>query len=419
MKLRSVVMKKRRRVKRKLKIGRILILLFILLLIIFGTYFIVKGLSNKNSNIENNTNKQVDDEEKQYEVNLVMVGDNLIHSSIYKDANKNANYDGYDFKPMYTYIKEIVQNYELAYYNQETILGGEEIGLSDYPTFNSPYEVGDAMIDAGFNLVSLATNHTMDRGEKAIINSCNYWKSKEGVMTAGSYCSEEDRNSVQIMEKNNISYSLLSYTYGTNGIAVPSGKEYLVNVWPTNGNNPETDNEYQEYKKTVSEDIARVRDKVDVLIVAMHWGVEYTHTPTAYQEDMAQFLADEGVDIVIGSHPHVVMPVTWIDDTLVIYSLGNLISAQETDLDYAKMVGLLSSVKITKTVKGEESSIKLSDVNNELLFTSYSGWRNFKVVPFSSPDIGNYISDYERLYNKYSEVIKEMDSTIPVAALSN
>ncbi len=412
-------MKKRRRVKRKLKIGRILILLFILLLIIFGTYFIVKGLSNKNSNIENNTNKPVDDEEKQYEVNLVMVGDNLIHSSIYKDANKNANYDGYDFKPMYTYIKEIVQNYELAYYNQETILGGEEIGLSDYPTFNSPYEVGDAMIDAGFNLVSLATNHTMDRGEKAIINSCNYWKSKEGVMTAGSYCSEEDRNSVQIMEKNNISYSLLSYTYGTNGIAVPSGKEYLVNVWPTNGNNPETDNEYQEYKKTVSEDIARVRDKVDVLIVAMHWGVEYTHTPTAYQEDMAQFLADEGVDIVIGSHPHVVMPVTWIDDTLVIYSLGNLISAQETDLDYAKMVGLLSSVKITKTVKGEESSIKLSDVNNELLFTSYSGWRNFKVVPFSSPDIGNYISDYERLYNKYSEVIKEMDSTIPVAALSN
>lgn len=412
-------MKKRRRVKRKLKIGRILILLFILLLIIFGTYFIVKGLSNKNSNIENNTNKPVDDEEKQYEVNLVMVGDNLIHSSIYKDANKNANYDGYDFKPMYTYIKEIVQNYELAYYNQETILGGEEIGLSDYPTFNSPYEVGDAMIDAGFNLVSLATNHTMDRGEKAIINSCNYWKSKEGVMTAGSYCSEEDRNSVQIMEKNNISYSLLSYTYGTNGIAVPSGKEYLVNVWPTNGNNPETDNEYQEYKKTVSEDIARVRDKVDVLIVAMHWGVEYTHTPTAYQEDMAQFLADEGVDIVIGSHPHVVMPVTWIDDTLVIYSLGNLISAQETDLDYAKMVGLLSSVKITKTVKGEESSIKLSDVNNELLFTYYSGWRNFKVVPFSSPDIGNYISDYERLYNKYSEVIKEMDSTIPVAALSN
>lgn len=409
-----------KRKRRKLKWGRILILLVVVIGVSLGTYFVIKQLSDDNTIIDNNNNNdKVESLEKSYEVSLVMVGDNLIHSSIYKDANKNANYDGYDFKPMYTYIKEIVQNYDLAYYNQETILGGEELGLSDYPTFNSPYEVGDAMIDAGFNLVSLATNHTMDRGEKAIINSCNYWKDKEGVMTAGSYCSQEDRDKAYIMEKNNISYSLLSYTYGTNGIAVPSGKEYLVNVWPTNGNNPDNDSAYQDYKKIVKEDIDRVRDQVDVLMVAMHWGVEYTHTPTVYQKDMAQFLADCGVDIIIGSHPHVVMPVTWIDDTLVIYSLGNLISAQETDLDYAKMVGLLSSVKITKTVKDGKSSIKLSDVNNELLFTYYSGWRNFKVVPFSSSEIENYIADYERLYNKYAAVIKNMDSTIPVAALNS
>lgn len=410
--------KKRKRVRRKLRLDRILILLLVVGILTTGLVFAGKKLL---SGDEDNGNKEpVVEEAKEevYEIDLVMVGDNLIHSSVYKDANKNANYDGYDFKPMYTYIKEIVSNYDLAYYNQETILGGEELGLSDYPCFNSPYEVGDAMIDAGFNLVSLATNHTMDRGEAAIINSCEYWSKQEGVMTAGSYCSEEDRNAVQIMEMNNISYSMLSYTYGTNGIAVPSGKEYLVNVWPTNGNNPDTDSEYQAYKETVREDVERVRDKVDVLMVAMHWGVEYTHTPTAYQEDMAQFLADLGVDIIIGSHPHVVMPVTFIDDTLVIYSLGNLISAQETNLDYAKMVGLMSSVKITKTVKGDESNIELSDVNNELLFTYYSGWRNFKVVPFSSSDIGNYIWDYERLYNKYSAVIKNMDDSMPVASLS-
>lgn len=413
-------MKKKKRTRRKLRLDRILILLLGIGVLTTSGYFVVKNvlLDNNNNNTENNKPENVEPKEEVYEASLVMVGDNLIHSSVYKDANKNANYNGYDFKPMYTYIKEIVSNYDLAYYNQETILGGEELGLSDYPCFNSPYEVGDAMIDAGFNLVSLATNHTLDRGEKAIINSCNYWKNQEGVMTAGSYCSEEDRNKVKVMKKNNISYSLLSYTYGTNGIAVPSGKEYLVNVWPTNGNNPETDSAYEAYKETVKEDIARVRDKVDILMVAMHWGVEYTHTPTAYQKDMAQFLADQGVDIVIGSHPHVVMPVTWIDDTLVIYSLGNLISAQETNLDYAKMVGLMSSVKITKTVKGDETSIKLSDVNNELLFTYYSGWRNFKIVPFSSPDIGNYISDYERLYNKYSAVIKNMDESMPVAALN-
>lgn len=413
---------KKRRVKRKLKKGRILILTIGISILIISLFFVFKVIfkTNDNESLDGSELELAPEEKEEvYEVSLVMVGDNLIHSSLYKDANKNAGYNGYDFKPMYTYLKEMVSGYDLAYYNQETILGGTEIGLSDYPAFNSPYEVGDAMIDAGFNLVSLATNHTIDRGERAVINSCNYWKSKDGVMTAGSYCSFEDRNAVQIMEKNNISYSMLSYTYGTNGIPVPSGKEYLVNVWPTKGNNPSTDSAYQAYKETVKADIERVRGDVDILMVAMHWGVEYTHTPTAYQKDMAQFLADNGVDIIIGSHPHVVMPVTWIDDTLVIYSLGNLISAQETNLDYAKMVGLLSSVKITKTVKGDDVSIELSDVNNELLFTYYSGWRNFKVVPFSSPDIGNYIWDYQRLYNKYSAVIKNMDDSMPVAALNS
>ena len=410
--------KKRRRIKRRLRVDRILILLLILGIIGFGLYFGITHLF-KSDDTDNSSNKpSVNEEDKTYELSLVMVGDNLIHDSIYKEANRNANYDGYDFKPMYTYLKEKVKDYDLAYYNQETILGGDEIGLSSYPTFNSPYEVGDAMIDAGFNLVSLATNHTIDRGEKAVLNSCAYWQKQDGVMTAGSYCSEEERNKVQVMEKNNITYSLLSYTYGTNGIPVPSGKEYLVNVWPTNGNNPNTDSEYQSYKETVKEDIQRVRDKVDVLMVAMHWGVEYTHTPTAYQIDMAKFLEEQGVDIIIGSHPHVVMPVTWINDTLVIYSLGNLISAQETDLDYAKMVGLMTSVKITKTVKNGESKITLGDLNNELLYTSHPSWRNYKVIPFSSPDIGNYNSDYERLYNKYSAVIKNMDDTIPVVALS-
>lgn len=412
-----MVMKKRRRAKRRIRIDRILILLLVLVVTSLGIYFIVTNIL-KDKPLSDNEDPLGEEKEKTYEVSLVMVGDNLIHDSIYKEANRNANLNGYDFTPMYTYLKEMVKDFDLAYYNQETILGGSEMGLSSYPCFNSPYEVGDAMIDAGFNLVSLATNHTIDRGEKAVLKSYEYWQSKEDIMTAGSYSSFEERNKVQVMEKNNISYSMLSYTYGTNGIPVPKGKEYLVNVWPTNGNNPDTDDEYQAYKETVKEDIARVRDKVDVLMVAMHWGVEYTHTPTAYQKDMAQFLADEGVDIVIGSHPHVVMPVTWIDDTLVIYSLGNLISAQETDLDYAKMVGLMTSIKITKKVKGEESSITLSDLNNELLYTSHPNWKNYKVIPFSNSDISLYNSDYVRLYNKYSAVIKNMDETVPVAALS-
>ena len=97
---------------------------------------------------------------------LVMVGDALIHGAVYYDAKINANYQGYDFVPMLEQIKPIVSGYDLAYYNQETILGGSELGLSHYPRFNSPYEVGDAFLDAGFNLVSLSTNHTMDRGDR-------------------------------------------------------------------------------------------------------------------------------------------------------------------------------------------------------------------------------------------------------------
>ena len=411
--------KKRRKVKRKLKVGRIIIALTILILIILGIVLVVAKIT---SNDPEPSKEHIADEEKEEvtSLSMIMVGDALIHSSIYKDAQEKTNYNGYDFASMLTYIKDIVSNYDLAYYNQETILGGDEIGLSDYPTFNSPYEFGDAMLDAGFNMVSLATNHTIDRGQEAVENSCAYWKQHEDeVLYAGSYCSEEERNEVKVKEMNDITYSMLSYTYGTNGIPVPEGKEYMVNVWPTDLaiNDPDSDDEYQAYKEQVKKDIDAVRDKVDVLMVAMHWGVEYTHTPTAYQEDMANYLASLGVDIIIGSHPHVVQPVTWIDDTLVIYSLGNFISAQDTEMDYAKMVGLMPSLTITKRTKGDDVDIEISDVKNDLIFTYYSGWRNFKVVPFASSDIYDYMSDASRLYDEYSAVIKDMDETMVVSEL--
>ncbi len=384
---------------------------------IIGIYFLVSSLTNKNDDnndvIAGNKNEN---KEETYKVSMVMVGDNLIHSSIYNEANRNANYDGYDFKPMITMIKDKVKGYDLAYYNQETILGGSEIGLSDYPTFNSPYEAGDAMLDAGFNIVSLATNHTIDRGEKAVLNSCEYWETKSDVLTAGSYCSEEDRNEVKVMEKNNITYTMLNYTYGTNGIAIPNGKDYLVNVWPMDYN-ADYGVGYEAFKETVKEDIERVRDKVDVLIVAMHWGVEYTHTPTKYQKDAAEFLASLGVDIVIGTHPHVVQPVEWIDDTIVFYSLGNFISAQEQSDNYNKMVGLMSSLDITKTVKGDDVDIKIDNINNELIFTYYQGYRNFKVIPFSEIN-STYLPTYESVYDKYSEVVKMYDEAMQVVALS-
>ena len=398
-----------------------LFLLVSVLFILIGIYFNKDKIfiSTLTTN-DNEVKEPVIDEikEETFKATMIMTGDNLIHSSIYKDASIGNN--NYDFRKMYDLIKPIVENYDIAYYNQETILGGKELGVSNYPTFNSPQEVGDAMIDCGFNLVSLATNHTMDKGERGAISSRNYWNSKDGVLAVGSYSSFEERNNIPVREVNNISYTMLNYTYGTNGINVPKGKEYLVNVWPTDLylNDVSRDTKYQEYKEQVKKDIESVRDSVDVLIVAMHWGVEYTHEPTAYQKDIAEYLASLDVDIVIGTHPHVIQPITWIDDTLVMYSLGNLISAQYQDANYNKMVGLMTSLEIEKMVKGEDITITIGNIDNELIYTYYKNWRNFKVVPFSNPVIKDYLPNYSSVYNRYKEIVQRYDSNISVRGLS-
>lgn len=407
--------KRKRKLKKKVKIT-----LIILLIVGLSIYPIYKT-THKETTSNKTDNNKIEEKEKHYELSLIAVGDNLIHGSVYREANKHANYNGYDFKPIITNIKEIVSNYDVAYYNQETILGGTELGLSDYPTFNSPYEAGDAMIDAGFNLVSLATNHTMDSGKKAVENSCKYWNEKKEVLTSGSYCSEEEKNEIRIKEKNNITYTMLNYTYGTNGMPVPN--DYLVNVWPTdidNINNPEKDTKYQAYKTKVKEDIEKVRDKVDLLIVAMHWGVEYTHNPTEYEKDMASYLSSLGVDLIIGTHPHVIQPVTWIDNTLVIYSLGNFLSAQyqnkSTCTYYKCTTGLMTSLKVEKIEKGKNKEIKITNIENELIYNYYnqSTWRGFKIIPFSNPEIKEYLTDYKKVYDTYKEVVQRLDNTMYV-----
>ena len=416
--------------KRKKKINYLKLSLFIFIGIIVLTGMIF-GITKGSEYFSKEPEKEIEKPEVKppkkevFTANMIMVGDALIHSSVYRDANRLANYSGYDFKPQIEFIKEKTFGYDIAYYNQETILGGTSLGLSDYPTFNSPQEVGDAMIDAGFNLVSLATNHTVDRGKNAALKSREYWNSQDRVQAVGSYSSEEEKQTLEtkVLEVNNITYAMLNYTYGTNGM--PVSDSYLVNVWPTDIdriNNPDTDTKYQNYKETVKKEIEAIRDKVDILMVAMHWGVEYTHTPTKYEKDMANFLAENNVDIIIGTHPHVIQPVEWIDDTLVFYSLGNFISAQYqnqgTCFNYKCMVGLMSSLTITKTVEGENTDIKIDNIQNDLIYTYYTSWSRFKVIPFSNSKIKEYLPNYQTVYNTYAEVIKSDDDRITTVPLS-
>ncbi|MBQ8892575.1 MAG: CapA family protein [Bacilli bacterium] len=346
-------------------------------------------------------NYEVVDTKKEYKTNLVMVGDALIHGIVYETAHKYANYSGYDFKPMLKYTKEIVKDYDLAYYNQETILGGVELGLATYPQFNSPYEVGDAFIDAGFNLVSLATNHTMDNWNltkgKTIENSVNYWKNhSDEILAAGSYTSFEDRDEVRIKEVNGIKYGFLSYTTYTNGLVVPVGREYLVNVYD---------------KDLIKEEIERYRDKVDLLMVAMHWGTEYMTYPTDEQKSIAKYLSSLGVDLIIGCHPHVIEPIEYIGDTLVIYSLGNFVSSQ---VGVERLTGLMASVDITKTEYHGKTTIDFSNIMGTLLFTDRNN--GYIVYPYHLLN-DNILSGYKNYYEKYSKVVTAYSDKVSVRSL--
>ncbi len=383
--------KRKVRMKKKSK----LVLLIVLLVFVLGAgfYYQVSYFSNsKNETFESNLKKEEAKEEKkepkEYEAKLFMVGDALIHYGVYNDAKQR---DGsYDFKPMLEYIKPISSKYDLVYYNQETVLGGASLGYSSYPRFNSPQEVGDAFVDAGFNMVSLATNHTMDKGEQGVINSVNYWKTKkDNVVYSGQWISAEEREqeTAQVYEKNGIKYAFLSYTTWTNGLETPTGKEYLNNVY-----SPEK----------AAADVAKVKDKADVIIVAMHWGTEYSLGVNTNQDEIANYLSSLGVQIIIGAHPHVVEPVEYLNNgkTFVIYSLGNFISDQGVT---ERLIGLMMELTIKKKVDIDDSvTISIESPKAQLIYTKDK--KDFRVIPFSKLD-NSILPNYMNLYEKYKGVV--------------
>lgn len=376
--------------KKKYIILGIIILIFIgvelfLLMVssIFNSYYPLSDYQKEENSVKVEEPKEIIEK-----ASLFMVGDSLIHSAVYADADLGNG--KYDFSPMISEFSSIVSNYDLAFYNQETILGGTSLGLSSYPTFNSPYEVGDAFTNIGFNLVSLANNHTLDRGKQAIINSKNYWNQKEKVYTAGSYSSLEERNQIKVKEVNGIRYAFFAYTESTNGIPIPNGEDYLVNIYSN-------EKAYQ--------DIISVRDQVDIIIVSMHWGEEYSFEVSNRQREIASYLSSLGVKLIIGHHPHVVEPIEYVNDTLVIYSLGNFLSAQR-GID--KLTGLMVSLDIVKTTVNSVSTITLENIKAGLTYT-YSeyvnGYRtNFKVYPYQNLT-ESILPNYQMYYNKYLDIV--------------
>nr|WP_285876899.1 CapA family protein [Fictibacillus phosphorivorans] len=283
--------------------------------------------------------------EKSTSLTLAAVGDILIHDTVYNKAKQQSGQ--YNFNPNFVPVKSYLTQPDITVANQETMIGGTQHGLSSYPSFNSPHEVGDALKENGVDLVTLANNHTLDRGEKVILSALNYWNEIDVVYT-GAYASQEDQQNIRLMKKNDITVSFLSYTYGTNGIPVPTGKDHLVNLI-----------EAEKIKK----EIKRAKEISDVSVVSLHFGNEYERMPNDFQKEMVKVVTEAGGDIIIGHHPHVLQPVKWEtasdgSKTFVAYSLGNFLSGQRGNF---KDIGGVVQLTVTKHVKGEETEISLRE----------------------------------------------------------
>lgn len=264
-------------------------------------------------------------------VSFCAVGDNLINEATEVGTTQDmlgladswggsgAGDGVYDFSPLYRELSPIVSGYDIAFINQETVLGGTDYyGYSGYPSYNSPDAVAQAISDAGFDVVTSNTNHTYDYWVDCIQHSLDVWKNFPNLLVIGTYSSEEERETAHVIERNGVRVGFLSYSYGQNGYDQSDlPNDYYAVPWD--------DDKF-------AEDYARTRAEADVVIVYMHGGDEYTSTPNDWQRHIAQTCADAGVDLVIGSHAHVIQEFEYVTRSTggtmpCAYGLGDLVSS--------------------------------------------------------------------------------------------
>lgn len=295
-------------------------------------------------------------EDTESKVSFIAVGDNLIHEAVYTDAKNRAGGNGYNFIDMYDGVADIIKDADVAYVNQETINAGERFGISAYPYFNTPQEAGDTLMDLGFDVVNLASNHMLDKGTDALKASFDYWKSKNATVI-GAY-TEEDFDDIRVQEVNGIKIAWISFVYGINeGRTVDEGSDIVIPLINESDIRRQTD---------------RAKRAGDIVIASMHWGMDSSLKVTDSQKEYAKVLADCGVDVIIGTHSHTLQPVEWITSsdgthkTLCYYSLGNLISTMH---QYYNMVGGIATFDIVK--KGDEVTLENVGVIPTMCHYSY------------------------------------------------
>ena len=283
------------------------------------------------------------------EYKIIMVGDILLHTPVEESCLQP---DGsYDYDSLFSHTKEEIAAADLALVNQEVIIGGADLGITGYPSFNADFSLCDSLAGAGFDIICHATNHAMDKGRKGLINCAKYWRENYPQITVlGIHDTADTSTSCGaepvIIELGDMRIAVLNYTYGTNGISLPADMPYAVDLL----------NEEQ-----VAADIQRAEELADFTIVCPHWGTEYRLTSDASQEKWTKIFAENGADLILGTHPHVIEPIEWVTDEagehemLVYYSLGNFVNwTSGTGEGVAnRMVGGMAEVTITKNDHGE------------------------------------------------------------------
>lgn len=378
--------------KSKILYGRIFLLIIILAFIFCLIKFVLpdKTVDVANTNLVtnsegaensiNNANSTTTSQQEPITFSLAAIGDVMCHNTQYMDAY-NSSTDSYDFSYVFEDIQTYIQSADISIGSLETTFAGKDRGYSNYPTFNSPEQLAYDLSEMGLDVLSTAGNHALDKGFSGLSNTLDVLDDAN-ISHSGTYRTQEDRDSVLIKDVNGVKVAILSYTYGTNGIPVPSDKEFCVNLID---------------KDLIKKDIENAKSQnADVIISCMHWGIEYQTTPNDEQEDLADFLFENGVDIILGNHPHVLQPmekrsVTLADGTVkdcfVVYALGNFICDQNSE---NTRNSIILNLDITKNADDKISIDKVDYVPIYMYKNSNLSIRKMKLL-----DIEKSIFDYE------------------------
>ena len=335
---------------------------------------------------------------------LCFVGDLMCHSTQFKYAKVGA--DTFDFTGVYKEVKQYLSSADLTVGNLETVIAGKNKGYSGYPYFNAPDDYVYALNDVGFDLLITANNHALDQGWEGLKRTIEVIDENK-IHRTGTFLSQQDRDSIRIYQMNSIKVAILAYSENTNGLPIPKGKDFVINLID---------------EEVIKRDITKAREKgVDIVLVHLHYGPEYNREPSDYQKQIVQKIIELGADIIIGGHPHVVQPVdffitnnTNLDSGFVAYSMGNFISNQRWRYSDA---GVILNIEISKNIMSD--SIFISEVRylpTWVFRGQTERGREYIILPSHNSDDSTYyyltdqdkklmkeaFSDTKEIINKYS-----------------